>query len=684
MAINQTTSLVVFDTRTTDLATNTTLGTATRHDFTAKTLYVPETTSRTWRSVIARGSLVLQGNATGLDLDGIRAGIKIGAVAFSDLDMTFTIANSGEQWHVEWASEVTSYFTTNDPGTASFSVQVGIAVATGAASNVTMCTAHVEAAYDFDDAAATLVSVAMIPLQSHHGLIGSAYTEVGTTGGTTNAPVNQIPQLTGAGGFFDGITGFVLRSSHLRVIGCTTPQSTATFAPSYRFDGAGTTFTRATLDPAAATSLIYYDDFDLGAGGANLSTTAAHAFEFHPGNNNNFERVGAILIVVYEYTANSTTQVVSVRAPLRNIEGEQSILASPGTVSADADRYSAEIDVQEPGTITILQSGVLLYSFTGGNSTAQNVGATGQIERPYTHANVTRDACSVIVHRCDHSSSTWALARGANRLSVNWFTGSNAAAYPVFGYALINYRCGAAGARRLRTVCKMVVTHEDTSSRAFIQTPTAMVLPSGYKIAAVGCLINPYVQSASGSSVAAERAATERAGDGWWRSAGHHATSSMSELGSSPTFVSTRWIRERAAHQNGALVSTSRRWLIHNANSCHGFAELWITYHNHTFTVSGTVTIDGSPAPDGGSFAVWAFDSEDVAEKVDANVLSNGNGTFSVQVPDNTRTYLVTFTDGVVAGSSLVGTPGTSTFNIAINTGGGGSGVPLARVANGA
>jgi hypothetical protein len=150
MTIRQKTVEFPFVTNTASLATNTTLGTATRHDFAAITVYLPEATSRTFRSVVVQVT-IRDVFTTITDVTAWRIGIKLGAVAFSDTDVTQTLTNAGDHASFTFHLDVTSYFTSNFGSGASQTSQVGVAFATAAASNVTNITAKLIVTYDYDD-----------------------------------------------------------------------------------------------------------------------------------------------------------------------------------------------------------------------------------------------------------------------------------------------------------------------------------------------------------------------------------------------------------------------------------------------------------------------------------------------------------------------------------------------------
>src|SRR5258708_135908 len=140
-----------FDTRVSDLATNTTLGTATRHDFAAITVTIPETGSRTFLSVMAvftfRDRFTVANEVT-----GVRTGSKVGGAAFIDVDRSFAQANTGDHLFDCWTLDITDNFTSNFGAGATQTVQCGIAVSSTAASNIGgSITCELFITFQFDD-----------------------------------------------------------------------------------------------------------------------------------------------------------------------------------------------------------------------------------------------------------------------------------------------------------------------------------------------------------------------------------------------------------------------------------------------------------------------------------------------------------------------------------------------------
>lgn len=666
MAIDaQRTTRWAFDTRITTLATNTTLGTATRHDFAAQTIHVPETAAA--RFAVANGGRVLvkvtvrDAEATAAtDLDGIRVGIKINAVAFDDVDYAITIANSGDHWCYEHWRDVTAYFAANDPGTASFSVQVGVAFQTGAASLVNNVTAELFVTYGYDSAAAaTWADTAVFPGQSHHVVLptAGAFVEVGTAG-TSPAPANQIRQLTGVGGAFDGIVGFTLRKRYLIIYALDAGNTATDFTPNIRFDGAGST-ARAPIEQVLSTSVRYVDIVDITA----LATGSAHSFEMDPGLNNRMQNVGFLDVVSYTYTkpTGSDPCFVSLIVPLENTNADD--YSSLNT--SDPDRFTATIDIEESGAITMDQCGVVFHH---GESNDLVVAAPGQAARTYDEgiAAVT-SGFFTLVHRTDHSSSTWSLARGVNRLSVDHNQGSagniNA---PITGYAIVNYRCTRhpdGAHKHNRTIfASLIVPYTSAQNNAVVTPDEPVIVSTDYTLQ--GVLVDSMLYATTQQQdIAAERLANEDDGDGWWRT--HSPPNGTSDNGICPrSFPCTRWFRKRAGATGfgaGGDIEAERKWHSHSnggtSGVCHQ-AAMFVTLNSMTFTAAADVLINGVAPANGKTVEIYSVDANGVPELLATTTTTGGTGAFTAEVPHNTRpSYFASYNNDGNVGRSLLATP---------------------------
>jgi hypothetical protein len=672
MALNsQNTTRWAFDMRSTDLATNTALGTATRHDFAAQTLYFPELTRSFAKAdggrVMVKITALLTG-AVATDLDGIRIGVKINAVAFDDLDVTYALANSGNIWHIEAWRDITDYFAANDPGTANFTCQVGAAFATGAVSQVNAITAELFTTYAYDSAASTYARTAVFPIQSHASTpvstSGASYSEIGTDA-TAPAPTNQIPKLTGSGGEFENVTGFTLRKRYLLIYSVYNSTSVTTYPNTVRirFDGGGSVTAWPVCGAQVATSNKYIWILDITA----LSTSAPHSFEVSTSVASSQEHIGALDIVTYEYTASSTQQFVSVLLPISN---ESSYVRTSS--QASADRYTVSLEIPE-GSPSMRQSGLFLvdHFFSSGGDTL--IAASGQTARTYDRSTISsRDCAPNIIHRCDHSSSTWALARGINNLYFDlWLSSVQATSSPVQGYAILNYRCtkhsdGAHKHNRTILAAQLFSYVEGTN---ITQTPDEPAIPSSeYCIS--GAMVQLCIWHSPSSQhfqVGAKRLSGEFSSAGWERRMVHNGIN-FQELGSNTLFTNvTAYWRRHNLTTIGMNVEAERDWNIGTTLAANGrSANLWLTYHSCTFTVTGTIKVENVAVANGKTVKIFAVASDGSTELVTSVLTTGGTGTFTAEVPDNSRTYFVSYVDGTSIGRSIDGIPESSDFSINI------------------
>jgi hypothetical protein len=681
---------IPFATRTTSLATNTTLGTATRYDAAAVTVQMP------WTSRTVRHAHVEWGArdvfATAIDFDGVRIGAKINAVAFGDTDTTITVANSGDHTRIEGRTPITSYMTTNDPGTASFTMQIGFAFATSSASNVIGVTGVVVITVEYDDTTSSSVDTQTIavPIQTHHTTISTSYVEAGTTGGTSNAPANQIPQLTGAGSPLLPESSITVDHYWLDIFGMDLGNGTTTTF-SFRVDGA-TDNNRWANDQTLNSTVGYFDRLDLataGAGGGALSTTAAHAFEVKGDQTNRADSFGAILYVTYRYDITSATALNSLILPLSN--GRSPGVAVTDSTSTDAERYEVVVEIEEPTTITMKQTGVVLHSLT--NNVTRSVLTAGQSVRSYAVASsATRDSSASFIHRGDHSSSTWTLARGVNRLTLDVYASAEAISNAhMGGYAIVNYTSGLSlngrGAHAHSVVHNICGYTEVAAVTRTVISPTAPAIPETvYRPMGVAIDATTYIATLVAFSVDAERQSGEGGGAGWQRATVGLVAAVAQEVGAKRTTVDvTAWWRRNTTYADPDRLNleTSRSWQVWSTSAWQGSVNLITTYHAHSFIVAGTITKDGVPVSPGGAAIVWASDGNGQAERVADSVVGVFGG-YAADVPDNTRDYYVIYEDGGDIGVA-VGLPGGASSDIDFFTSGpagGGGGFSMGQLVN--
>lgn len=644
-----------FDTLTTNLATATTLAAATRHDFAAKTIYIPEAAAGaiTFLSaeveVSARGQFAV--NVRGIS--GVRIGIKFGAGAFNDQDYTPTaIASTSRSYSFRCKRDVTDRFTAEWSGT-SMAVQVGVAFATQAdAQAVTNVTASILLTYAYEDGAATYIKTVAVPIQSQSGPLSAVGQVLGNDGANPGG-AQQIPALD----TFLPEDGKTIRQVSLQFVGNDgRPNATTTdFAFQYGFDGGALT-TGATLEAALNGAAWFNYIVDI----TGLLTTAdAHSVEVAGTETTRFPCVGAILYVTYEYDPASATILNSLWVP---IAGDTSGFWVGSTATADADRYRLKLLVPEPDPITIVQSGVLLFAgLQAAASLPLVVKAGSQTERTYTFPAISNySGQGWVVHRTDQDTG-WTLARGRNTLDLDVYSTADERLSIFGGVAIINYTSGRASAGP--------GAHNVSSAWARWDYPTSGAVLTTREIAAatqkfpsfgagvshwylnhIGVERFSYTGGVSVLTVHQEEiGAAELDGQGWLTKT-KAAILPQGNLGQyDSTFDLTDYFNQ-TDQASGKMDPTASRKARAGATAyattgIYSGARWWTTVHSTLFTVTGTLS---GYAGDGSGITVQVW-NEDTGELVSSAVSAVGGGYEAVTY-DNVDTY---FAEGQEDGTHL-------------------------------
>lgn len=631
-----------FDTNTTTLATANGLGSATRLDFPAITVYMPET-GITFKSVRLEVSFRTSDAGTARNFLGVRLGIKLGAVAFDDVDyVSGTVSGFvGFCQNAKVTRDVTSYFQTNWSGT-SMACQVGFACSTNLAGTVNNITAKLLITYTYDDSSTTYIKTARIPIQSSQALLTNTLTEIGVSG-TTAAPSNQIPALN----TFLPESSKTYRQAWIEIVGSDARATSTNFNLQIQIDS-GATINRSTL--VANNQDAWFLDtwiYDTGT----YSPASAHAFKLAGSVTNRFQTVGAILHVTYEYDPASTTHLVSLKIPVSSGRNNGAAGVN-GITTADADVYGIELWVEEPGTITLVQSGLWLwYHSAVSASSTWNIWAGGQAERGYTVPAYTLGSGAFqrqLVHRTDHGTSPWTLTRGQNKLTWSSYSPTDGAISIQGGFVILNYTCGkyTGGCANHNMTCCWAAGDQLTSgaatgirevATASIRTPT---FGSRWFMQAYG--IETDVSSLPGAGGAESLWVQVLSGEnvtqsGWLATSRPCRNQGGVESVCDITFDYTGLFERTDQATTSILVPTTARKLKTWANATVRWDSMaiWTTHHTNTFTVSGTVT--GFPSGDGSGITVDVYTNFN-RSKV-AEVTTTTGGAYTATVYDNTNTH---------------------------------------------
>lgn len=555
----------------------TALAAATRYDFAAITLYIPETTSRTFRSVIVQ--ITCRGTETAAtSMTSWIIGIKLGAAAFSNVTVTDTITNSGEQQTFIFTRDVASYFATNfDTGTSQ-DCQVGVQFGALGTINIT---AKLIITYEYNDSATTRVKTVRIPLESNVGALTVSLASIGS---------NQIPLLD----TFLPEASKTYRNIFFEVFGNEATNGTADFSLNLALD-AESADADGLHECGMNSACFYYHIWVRN----DMTTDATHDIKASVTSTTGgtFNHLCVVLVVTYEYDhANSTSIMNSVMLPYE--------LPSPigGTAAADCSRFQRKFFIEEPATITLVQSGVLLRFNEAAAIAGLNFRMGTQAFRAYTHAAGAMTCGQFsLVQRIDSGSAQGAgvtIARGENTINIDIYrTSTTVFGSNLSGMIYLNYTSGkhtnGDAVHNHTTVWKVGDTAADVILREF--SAVAPNIPETYYwVTAIGYIIH-WITSAGGVFgvvFLAENLTGEGPAEGW-RDVYSDAYVSDAENGVSIVPVRARDDFQRHPNDpdnNRMAVEGSRKHRLYCQDSIWSGALMLITYHSITFAVSGTVS----------------------------------------------------------------------------------------------
>jgi len=337
-----------FTQRTTQLAA------ATRHDFSAITLTAAEVTGRSFVDVHLEIMFTDDG-AAATAITSWLIGIKLGAVAFSDVTVTDSMAFGSEKnGYVLRSGNLASYFNTNFGGGSTQTCQVGIQFGTALTINHTCKIVYT---YSFDETSnATRTGQLILPIDGVPASLTTTLAEFDH---------NAIPKLTGTGGLLDGLGSVSVASVTVEVETHTGLGSATNVQLGMQIDA-----TAEVLDGSHDGTLIslyrYRRTLNVSA-----DWSVSHKLKLRAVGASAWFKQTILLYVTYTYTeSSSTVGVQSLSIPFL-VDGKAPA-TNRGSYYVDVD-----VDVQEPGTITLLQSGIqLIWSERYGTTQVQaRVGA---------------------------------------------------------------------------------------------------------------------------------------------------------------------------------------------------------------------------------------------------------------------------------------------------------------------
>ena len=606
-------------TATADL-TKTSLGT--------KTVYIPETTSRVIRSafVVFAGQDII--TATGGSVNRVQVSVGIDAVADSDVnDLAATIANTGENIALHWHADFTAYFVTNFTGTShsveTFWLQSQNTGTTGGYRNVS---AELFITYEYDDADATHIKSVVLPLESLVGALATTMTQIGT---------NQIPILTGGSGILPESSP-VIRDYYFVVEGNEANGGTATdWTLGLEIDTDGE-FAFGAQECALASDRMCRWIYDRSA--TVPTTTATHQFKARSNALARLNHMSIQLVVTYEFTppaAGANRTINSIMVPFQVEAGQLG-----GSIAGDNSRARVRVRIDEPGTITLRQSGVQVFIQAAAAIAGLNARCGAQAYRAYTHNVATACGTACFQFRIDSGAAGGAgvtLARGENSIDIDIYRTDTADLAPgTSGVLILNYESDTAtgGVSRHNRATWWHFDRPKTTAAALVSTIAAVapvLAETNFSITApVGWL--SYLNDATALnllSLLVEELSGDHADDGWHEYSS--AVISDAELGVIVKFFADqgdffqRWWADTDARR--AVVETARRYRLAPLASARFTSLIMVvTYSSQYFAISGTVTDSA-----GGTVNLAAYRVSDGL--LLGTTSRTGNGSYTINVP---------------------------------------------------
>lgn len=693
-----------FPTSITQLATATTIGGATTRALGAQTITVPEVLERVFSTSRIECTFRTEFAATNA-VTLVRLTFQLGSGPVFTKDVYVAAAfTASHNSFIKVDMDITDYMNQNFSGT-SMSGNLTVSVASTVAANVNNITGRIVNTYGCNVQNATRAKCIRIPIQSQTTSLTNAFQEIGTDGNSP-APSGQIPALDtflpelGAGG-----GAHTILQATLCLYGNDGISGATTITPQVQID-ALSAITRATIDSTILPGVIYYDQIDLTATLSGV-TNVTHTVNMIDDSvaTGHMCWTGGWLEVSYTYDHPATiSNNVAIYEAFVPVCGSDEL--SPGNDVYDSlDNISgaapvgifnsqtliASLDIQEPGTIAIKQSAVIAVSNVSSSAGLSYKSAGQQPIRAYTPFSSMGPV--PIVHRVDINNG-WTLQRGLNRLTFNIYSGSGRTTTQQC-WAIINYTAGidrdvAYGNHPVNFQGSTLPPQLGNGQDAMFNDVGIRQIQLGLPYKLTNVLIETWM---TGSTAPSSATFSIDQKQGEWDQGNfilkQPVWDDSVKMQSSPAFWPASPIFNRDNLHTGKCDITKRRrhGLVWNTGaSVAALWSWWITYQQHAFAVAGTLTVNGAAVADGTAVEIWAQDPTSItapADLVTTVATTGGTGAFTCNVPDNTRNYFASYVSGSQAGRSPYGTPGVSSFSIAVNTSfGGSSGISRGQMVN--
>lgn len=605
-------------------------------NFTQLTLHLPES-SKVFKSVeLVVTTQDVNTTTTAVNYTSRRIDLRLGSVAYSTITNANAVTQCGENIAITCHRDYTSYFSTNWSGT-SMTVDVAVLFAMATAYAQANVTARLFITYEYDDTSATHIKTVYIPLNAPSDRL--ATTRPATAFDTIPALDTYLPEASKV--YRDMFIWFGANRHG--------GSSTTDTVVSHQIDSA-TAVTTGIHEGAMASDIWTEHIFK-----PTFTTDATHEYRawVSTGALTAYSCPQVYLVVTYEFNPSTTTSVMN--SVLLPMEWES---PAGGSSADDFQRAKRNLNIQEPGTIT-LQRMALLIDYEQPVSLASNVRlriGTGSWEQQLnTIGVVVGGQCGFMIR----NDSAISLARGNNVLQADAYSASvNLTPYNMSSLWIINYTSGkhtdGVGAHN-HTVYYNIHTHGTGAAVArtiSAATPFIEIPETNYFINGAG-MIFEYITNGTvnntGVIIQAEKLVSE--GGLEWASVYVDSNACDPEIGIHRNYAQARTLFNRwtnDADPNRLDIEASRRFRtaisdigLTAACAYHERLSSLVTYHTITKTISGvTYNKDGNAL---GSCDVLLFRDTGSSnlELIQKTTSNASTGAYSFTVYDDTINYAI-------------------------------------------
>lgn len=600
------------------------------------TVYLPETGTKTFRSVVAHVTMDDIITATGGTLTTKTLALQLGSAGYTTVSNANALTNSGENASFWLSADYTSHFATNWSGTSmTCDFQLQINQSTGTTLGMVNVCVTLDITYEYDDTSTTHVKTVMIPLNAPVGAIATA----ATTYDTIPALDTYLPE---ASKVYREI--YVVMQGNEARNGATTDHTMT-----LRVGSASTT--TGNYEGALATDRFFRYIWELTSAYPSTAATQTWQPTATVARVNHFQ---AYLVVTYEFNASTTSNVMnSLMLPMD--------LASPmgGTTSADYQRGSRELWIEETSITTNRVAYFVFWQQIAAISTLNMRVGTGSFIT-YTDTASTLAGSNAAMVRND---AAFALARGRNSLNFDvWRSDTADYGWNISGFWLVNYtsakHTNGVGAHNHTVEWGLQQNGTAASAATLTVAATSMAIPeTDYFINALGTqlIVEPSGTVApSGYTVLVERLAAE--GGIEWEPAYIDSSQTDPEVGTYLMYSQMRTLFRRFpgdADNKRMDLETNRRWRIHvnGSTAVTAWVSLGIVATYHTILYSVSDTISGFS----GTVNLGLHRSDANASQPGELVKTtsrSGDGGFALSWYDNTEPLYISANSGSAVGRS--------------------------------